>query len=615
MALDRRFAFLLWLAKRTGHAFDPRASVEAMRTAFFETNVRFGFRDPGGITTRELTIPAGDGATLDGRLYRSSDAAGETLPVLLYFHGGGWVIGDMAGYDGFMRYIAHHGRMAVVAIDYRLGPEHRFPRGHEDAFDAFAWLQQHAARLGLDPARIAVGGDSAGGGLSAAIASYANARALARPAFAFLIYPAVDATGRFASRNQYAGNLPLTPATMEWFMKYATSGPHDATDPRFVPLDAPNPEQHPPTYVLAAQYDPLVDEGRAYFERLRDAGARVAYDLRPTLPHAFVNFARVIPEAKRALDAGIEATAVALGARPARVAVVTGAASGIGRALAQALAKRNYILALADRNEAGLEETARLVRERTTASVYVLDVADRLAVEAFAAFVLEKHGRIDVVINNAGVALSGSVSELSVDEMQWLVNINFWGTVYGVKAFLPALQRAPDASIVNVSSAFGLVGLPGQAAYAASKFAVRGLSESLREELRGKVHVMTVYPGGVKTNIARTSRIATAAEQAEHHRRIAEFERVTLHLPPEKAAEVIVRGIERKSDCVLIGRDALRIDALTRILGFRAARFIAKGSARRMQAAANSAAAESGRPGHAAATSPITSGAEPATIR
>lgn len=312
MSLDRRFALLLWLGKVRGRAFDPRLSVAARRRGFAQTNRRFGLRGRRDVDVRELRIPASDGASIAARLYRRGDVAGGMLPVLLYFHGGGWVIGDLAGYDGCMRYIAHHGRFAVLAVGYRLGPEYRFPRGHEDAFDAYAWLAAHAAELGVDAERIAVGGDSAGGGLAAALANYAESRGAPRPAFAWLIYPAVDATGRFPSRRAYTGNLPLTPAVIAWFTEHATNGTADRFNPLVVPLDAPHPERHPPVYLSAARHDPLVDEGRAYYERLRAAGVAITYDLRPTLPHAFVNVARVIPAAKRAVDAGIRATAFAL---------------------------------------------------------------------------------------------------------------------------------------------------------------------------------------------------------------------------------------------------------------------------------------------------------------
>ncbi len=594
MALDRRIALLLALAKLTGKAFRPDLSVAAMRAGYRDANRRFGLRDPGGVEMHELTVHASDGATLPVRLYRPADATRRTLGALVYFHGGGWVIGDLAGYDGFMRTIAKAGDCAVLAVAYRLGPEHRFPRGHEDAFDAYAWVTQHAAELGIDPARIAVGGDSAGGGLSAAIANYAASRGLARPCFAWLIYPSVDATGRFPSNARYTGNLPLTPQTSSWFIRHALSDPAQCADPLLVPYDAPEPEHHPPTYISAAQYDPLVDEGRAYFERLRDAGVAVRYDLRPTLPHAYVNFARVIPEARRALDAGIAATAAALGARTPKVAAVTGAGSGIGRALAVELARHGYALALADRDAAGLAQTQRIVGDAADVSLHTVDVADKAAVDEFAAEVLRRHGRIDVLINNAGVSLAGSVAELAVDEIEWLMNINFWGTVYGVKAFLPALQRSQRATIVNLSSVFGLIGPPGQSAYAASKFAVRGFSESLREELRGSVHVVTVHPGGIKTAIARSARIAAAADETLQRRRAAAFERHLLTQPPEKAAKLIVRGIHLRRDRVLIGADALRMDALARILGPRAARVVAAASARAVAAPREEARTDEG---------------------
>jgi short-subunit dehydrogenase len=164
------------------------------------------------------------------------------------------------------------------------------------------------------------------------------------------------------------------------------------------------------------------------------------------------------------------------------------------------------------------------------------------------------------------------------------MDINFWGTGYGVKAFLPALLQT-RGSIVNLSSALGFVAPAGQAAYAASKFAVRGFSDALREELRGKVHVLTVYPGGIKTNIARSARIAAAADQELYRRRIATFERDRLAQAPERAAQSIVRGILRGSDRVLIGADARRLELLARLLGPRAARVAAQQSRRQTRAA------------------------------
>jgi short-subunit dehydrogenase len=200
--------------------------------------------------------------------------------------------------------------------------------------------------------------------------------------------------------------------------------------------------------------------------------------------------------------------------------------------------------------------------------------------------VIGTHGGIDVVINNAGVSIAGDFAELSVDEIAWLMNINFWETVYGVKAFLPALRRSPDATIVNVSSVFGIIAPPGQSAYAARKFALRGFSEALREELRGQVHVVTVHPGGIKTNIARSARIAAAADQTFQRAWAEEFERRMLTQPPEKAARLIVRGILRKSDRMLVGADAHEVDALARIFGPRAARVFRRRSVDRLPSVA-----------------------------
>lgn len=174
------------------------------------------------------------------------------------------------------------------------------------------------------------------------------------------------------------------------------------------------------------------------------------------------------------------------------VAVVTGAGSGIGRALALELARRRCVLALADSDAAGLAETAQLV-SGSVVSTHVVDVADRSAVERFAGAVIEQHKQVSLLINNAGVALGGSVEQLSLDNIAWLFNINFWGTVYGVKYFLPVLQEQPESHIVNLSSVFGLFAPPGQSAYAASKFAVRGFSEALRQELATSTVRVSLY--------------------------------------------------------------------------------------------------------------------------
>jgi len=275
------------------------------------------------------------------------------------------------------------------------------------------------------------------------------------------------------------------------------------------------------------------------------------------------------PAATRAFGAPLESGPIM------PIAVVTGAASGIGRALAVALARSGHTLALADQNEAGLQDTIALLPDRAIAAARTVDVADRAAVDAFARDVVARHGGVDLLINNAGVSIAGTVDELTVDEMAWVVNVNFWGVVHGVKAFLPSLLARGSATIVNVSSVFGLWGPPGQSAYAASKFAVRGFSESLRAELRDSgVHVVTVHPAGIKTAIARTSRIAAGTDRALAERRRDQFDRRLLTIPPERAARAILDGVAKRRDRVLIGADAYRIDWITRLLGPRGSRML-----------------------------------------
>jgi NAD(P)-dependent dehydrogenase (short-subunit alcohol dehydrogenase family) len=192
------------------------------------------------------------------------------------------------------------------------------------------------------------------------------------------------------------------------------------------------------------------------------------------------------------------------------------------------------------------------------------------AVQNLARAVEKDFGRVSLLVNNAGVALFGTFAELSLEEMEWLIGINFWGVVYGCKFFLPLLERESDAHIVNVSSVFGLIGPPGQSAYCSSKFAVRGFSECLREELRATpVKVTCVHPAGIATRIAETARVG-AATRAEEHAQILERASQVLTIPPEEAARVIVRGILADKKRVLIGKDAYRIDILQRLMPARA---------------------------------------------
>jgi NAD(P)-dependent dehydrogenase (short-subunit alcohol dehydrogenase family) len=250
-----------------------------------------------------------------------------------------------------------------------------------------------------------------------------------------------------------------------------------------------------------------------------------------------------------------------------RVAVITGAGSGIGRATALSLARRGCHLALADLQEAGLAQTqAQALNAGVRVSAHRLDVASREAVAALPAEILAMHGRVDLLINNAGVALGGTFEQVSEADFDWLFEINFHGVVRMTRAFLPLLRASDDARIVNVSSVFGLISPPGQCAYAASKFAVRGFSNVLRLELADTcVGVSVVHPGGVATAIAQNARVAQDAPTEEMRRRLRLAEKL-LRLPPEKAGEIIVRGIEKRRARILVGRDAVIISLIERLM-------------------------------------------------
>ena len=233
-----------------------------------------------------------------------------------------------------------------------------------------------------------------------------------------------------------------------------------------------------------------------------------------------------------------------------RVAAITGAGSGIGRALANALARRGAHLALSDIDDAGLAETvAQCEGFGVKVTSQHLDVADRDAVYAWADRVVADHGKVNLIINNAGVALGATVESMSYEDFEWLMNIDFWGVVYGSKAFLPYLKQSGDGHIVNLSSVFGLISVPSQSAYNAAKFAVRGFTDSLRMELEiegANVSVTTVHPGGIKTNIARNARMDASVRDVARRPREGggDFERAFI-TSPEKAAEQILTAVRR----------------------------------------------------------------------
>ncbi|GEP35878.1 putative short-chain dehydrogenase/reductase [Nocardioides szechwanensis] len=254
-----------------------------------------------------------------------------------------------------------------------------------------------------------------------------------------------------------------------------------------------------------------------------------------------------------------------------KVVVITGAGSGIGRALALDLARRGSLLAISDVDEAGLAETVEQVKAAGVSEVRSdrLDVADRAAFTAYAAAVAEHFGRVNVIINNAGVALAGDLEELTYDDLDWIVGINFWGVVHGTKEFLPHLIASGDGHVVNLSSLFGLISMPGQSAYNATKYAVRGMTEALREEMLVAGHavgVTAVHPGGIKTAIARNARVSASEDKVA----TAElFDKKLARMTPEKAAEIIVKGILANKARVLVGIDAHALHHFAKLTGSR----------------------------------------------
>jgi short-subunit dehydrogenase len=248
-----------------------------------------------------------------------------------------------------------------------------------------------------------------------------------------------------------------------------------------------------------------------------------------------------------------------------KTVIITGAGSGIGRALAVCCAQDNAALALIDKDPDGLEQTMRLLNGKVKAASYTVDISDNNQVTAVSEKIRETFQTVDVLVNNAGVSTSGTVFDVRCATLEWALSVNLWGTVYMTKAFLPLLLQRPEASVVNVSSVYGLLGIPGQIAYCTGKFAVRGFTEALRLDCHETaVRVTLVFPGGIKTNIAKNSRTDYSFSESEYRRKIEQFEK-TLHTTPQAAAEKMYKGILKGSPRVLIGKDSRQIDLLARL--------------------------------------------------
>ena len=243
---------------------------------------------------RDLTVP-GPAGEIPLRLYRGlGTESGTALPCLLYLHGGGWVVGDLESHDGVCRQLANIAGCCVVAVDYRMAPEHRFPASVDDAAAAFAGVVAHAGAWGIDPGRIAVGGDSAGGNLAAVLALMGRDGTLPLPVFQLLIYPAVDLVMTAGSYARVTSGVPLTAATMRWFVDLYVPSPQDRIDWRASPLRAASLAGAPPAFVMTVAHDPLCDEGRAYAERLEQEGVAVTALHVGDQPHGLMTMGAVI---------------------------------------------------------------------------------------------------------------------------------------------------------------------------------------------------------------------------------------------------------------------------------------------------------------------------------
>lgn len=275
-----------------------------------------------------------------------------------------------------------------------------------------------------------------------------------------------------------------------------------------------------------------------------------------------------------------------------KVAAITGAGSGLGRALAEQLAEQGCHLALSDINADGLAQTVALVATHGVRCTHtVLDVSDKDAVYAWAEATAQEHSQVNLIFNNAGVALGDTIQDMRYEDFEWIMNINFWGVVYGTKAFLPFLKQSGDGHVINISSVFGLISVPTQGAYNSAKFAVRGFTEALREELfqeNAGVSCTSVHPGGIKTNIINNGRLHKIAvnqdRELDKDRVAAQFDKNAL-TTPHRAAEIILAGVKRNKARVLVGTDAKVLDGIQRLLPSAYQRIVSYGANLRAKSA------------------------------
>src|SRR5690242_9282559 len=316
MALDRDAERVLEMVRLSGRPPYETLSAPEARKLFLAAREVLAPDPPPVAEIRELSAPGPTGAAIPLRLYRGATTTpGETLPALVYFHGGGWVIGNLDTHDSLCRHLANAARCIVVAVDYRLAPEHKFPAAVEDCFAATSWVAQEATALGVDPERLAVGGDSAGGNLAAVVSLIARDRGAPELRCQALLYPTVECSMTHASHDRFAEGYVLTRPTMKWFREHYLRGPADVADWRASPLRAADLSGVVPALVLTAGNDVLCDEGEAYARRLQQAGVPVQLRKFPDQIHGFLTMGKIIRAAQPALDDVAATLRAAWGAR------------------------------------------------------------------------------------------------------------------------------------------------------------------------------------------------------------------------------------------------------------------------------------------------------------
>jgi acetyl esterase len=295
MALTQAARRLLAMVHRPGAPRLHELAVDQARHSYRKLQLGFCPAAPAGVTARTVIIPRPDGDGMAARLYRPQEAAPRAaLPVFVFYHGGGWCVGDLECYDAFCCELVHDGGTAVLAVDYRLAPEHPFPAAPEDAILAARWVRAEGRRFGLDPLRIALGGDSAGGALAIVAALALRDEGGTQPKLLALAYPCTEIDATYPSRERYADGYVLERAGMEWFVAHFRG---DIADWRASPMRAPSLAGLPPMLLIAAEYDPLIDEGAAFTARMAKEGGKVERIVVPGVVHGFLCLGKLFPEA------------------------------------------------------------------------------------------------------------------------------------------------------------------------------------------------------------------------------------------------------------------------------------------------------------------------------